>query len=391
VTALLLALLAAAIACVALLYRRVQTAEDALLAGRERSLRIGHDQGAVQTELDRMRKMLDTLQEAVIVVDEDVQIRDANRAAVRMLELGEAPVGAPLLERVRHPEIEKAARSALLEGTTVDRELTFVEPGENRRTLQLIAVPLRGERRAAILTLRDLTQVRHLETVRRDFVTALSHEIQTPLTAIRGYTETLAEGPVPPEDRERYLSVILRNTERLERLLQDLLLLSRAESGRLALEPVQIDVAESCSALVSELEVRFRSADLSAELEGDTSAVALADRRALDHVLLNLLDNAIKYTPSGGWITVRVTREADGVLVEVRDTGVGIPSRDLGRVFERFYRVDRSRSCEVGGSGLGLAIVRHLVEGMRGSISVESEVDRGSTFRVRLPAAPEGD
>jgi two-component system phosphate regulon sensor histidine kinase PhoR len=391
VTALLLALLAAAIACVALLYRRVQTAEDALLAGRERSLRIGHDQGAVQTELDRMRKMLDTLQEAVIVVDEDVQIRDANRAAVRMLELGEAPVGAPLLERVRHPEIEKAARSALLEGTTVDRELTFVEPGENRRTLQLIAVPLRGERRAAILTLRDLTQVRHLETVRRDFVTALSHEIQTPLTAIRGYTETLAEGPVPPEDRERYLSVILRNTERLERLLQDLLLLSRAESGRLALEPVQIDVAESCSALVSELEVRFLSADLSAELEGDTSAVALADRRALDHVLLNLLDNAIKYTPSGGWITVRVTREADGVLVEVRDTGVGIPSRDLGRVFERFYRVDRSRSCEVGGSGLGLAIVRHLVEGMRGSISVESEVDRGSTFRVRLPAAPEGD
>jgi two-component system phosphate regulon sensor histidine kinase PhoR len=391
VTALLLALLAAAIACVALLYRRVQTAEDALLAGRERSLRIGHDQGAVQTELDRMRKMLDTLQEAVIVVDEDVQIRDANRAAVRMLELGEAPVGAPLLERVRHPEIEKAARSALREGTTVDRELTFVEPRENRRTLQLIAVPLRGERRAAILTLRDLTQVRHLETVRRDFVTALSHEIQTPLTAIRGYTETLAEGPVPPEDRERYLSVILRNTERLERLLQDLLLLSRAESGRLALEPVQIDVAESCSALVSELEVRFLSADLSAELEGDTSAVALADRRALDHVLLNLLDNAIKYTPSGGWITVRVTREADGVLVEVRDTGVGIPSRDLGRIFERFYRVDRSRSCEVGGSGLGLAIVRHLVEGMRGSISVESEVDRGSTFRVRLPAAPEGD
>jgi two-component system phosphate regulon sensor histidine kinase PhoR len=389
VTALLLALLAAALACVALLYRRVQTAEDALLAGRERSLRIGRDQGAVQTDLDRMRKMLDTLQEAVVVVDEDLQIRDANRTAVRMLELGEAHVGAPLLERVRHPEIEKAARSALLEGATVDRELTFVEPGENRRTLQLIAVPLRGERRAAILTLRDLTQVRHLETVRRDFVTALSHEIQTPLTAIRGYTETLAEGPVPPEDRERYLSVILRNTERLERLLQDLLLLSRAESGRLTLEPVPIDVAESCSALVSELEVRFRTADLSTELEGDTSAVALADRRALDHVLLNLLDNAIKYTPPGGWVTVRVTRESDGVVVEVRDTGVGIPSRDLGRVFERFYRVDRSR--EVGGTGLGLAIVRHLVEGMGGSISVESEVDRGSTFRVRLPAAGDAD
>ncbi len=219
-------------------------------------------------------------------------------------------------------------------------------------------------------------------------MTALSHEIQTPLTAIRGYTETLADGPVAPEDQERYLAVILRNTERLERLLQDLLLLSRAEGGQLTLEPVRIDVAEACSALVSELEVRFRNADLSTEVEGSGTALAMCDRRALERVLLNLLDNAIKYTPKGGWITIRVGSEGEEILIEIRDTGVGIPSRDLGRIFERFYRVDRSRSREVGGTGLGLSIVRHLAEAMGGSVSVESEVERGSTFRVRLPAAP---
>ena len=388
-TELLLLLLGGALGCVFVLSRRLREAQGASARARvERTIEAGRDQDALRAEIDRTRQALDALQEAVIVVDEKLEIRDVNQTAVRMLDLGDAPVGHPLLERIRHPEIEKAARAALFEGSSVEREISSLEPGEDRRILQLVAVPLQGRERAAILTLRDLTQVRHLETVRRDFVTALSHEIQTPLTAIRGYTETLAEGPVAPEDQERYLAVILRNTERLERLLQDLLLLSRAEGGQLTLEPVRIDVAEACSALVSELEVRFRNADLSTEVEGSGTALAMCDRRALERVLLNLLDNAIKYTPKGGWITIRVGTEAGEILIEIRDTGVGIPSRDLGRIFERFYRVDRSRSREVGGTGLGLSIVRHLAEAMGGSVSVESEVERGSTFRVRLPAAP---
>ena len=388
-TELLLLLLAGALGCVFVLNRRLREAQGASARARvERTIEAGRDQDALRAEIDRTRQALDALQEAVIVVDEELQIRDVNQTAVRMLDLGDAPVGHSLLERIRHPEIEKAARAALFEGSSVEQEISSVEPGEDRKILHLVAVPLQGRERAAILTLRDLTQVRHLETVRRDFVTALSHEIQTPLTAIRGYTETLADGPVTPEDQERYLAVILRNTERLERLLQDLLLLSRAEGGQLTLEPVRIDVAEACSALVSELEVRFRNADLSTEVEGSGAVLAMCDRRALERVLLNLLDNAIKYTPKGGWITIRVGSEGGEILIEIRDTGVGIPTRDLGRVFERFYRVDRSRSREVGGTGLGLSIVRHLAEAMGGSVSVESEVERGSTFRVRLPAAP---
>ncbi len=385
----LLLLLGGALACVFVLNRRLREAQGASARARiERTIEAGRDQDALRAEIDRTRQALDALQEAVIVVDEELQIRDVNQTAVQMLDLGYAPVGHPLLERIRHPEIEKAARAALFEGSSVEREISSIESGEDRKILHVVAVPLQGRERAAILTLRDLTQVRHLETVRRDFVTALSHEIQTPLTAIRGYTETLAEGPVAPEDQERYLAVILRNTERLERLLQDLLLLSRAEGGQLTLEPVRIDVAEACSALVSELEVRFRNADLSTKVEGSGAVLAMCDRRTLERVLLNLLDNAIKYTPKGGWITIRVGSEGEEILIEIRDTGVGIPSRDLGRIFERFYRVDRSRSRDVGGTGLGLSIVRHLAEAMGGSVSVESEVERGSTFRVRLPAAP---
>ena len=286
-----------------------------------------------------------------------------------------------------NPELEKAVRSARAEGRSVERELVALGSEGERRLLQVLAVPLGEEEpERVVVVLRDLTRVRHLETVRRDFVAALSHEIQTPLTAIRGYAETLAQTNVPSGDRDRYLSVILRNTDRLERLLEDLRLLSRAESGELPLSPAPVDLGEVCRSLLEDLEVRLREADLSARVESEGRAVARADRRALDHVLLNLLDNAIKYTPSGGRITVRIGTAADAVTVEVTDTGIGIPSGDLGRVFERFYRVDRARSRDAGGTGLGLAIVRHLLEGMGGSVTVESELDRGSTFRVNLPA-----
>ncbi len=202
-TELLLLLLAGALGCVFVLNRRLREAQGASARARvERTIEAGRDQDALRAEIDRTRQALDALQEAVIVVDDELQIRDVNRTAVRMLDLGDAPVGHSLLKRIRHPEIEKAARAALFEGSSVEQEISSVEPGEDRKILHLVAVPLQGRERAAILTLRDLTQVRHLETVRRDFVTALSHEIQTPLTAIRGYTETLADGPVAPEDQE---------------------------------------------------------------------------------------------------------------------------------------------------------------------------------------------
>jgi two-component system phosphate regulon sensor histidine kinase PhoR len=180
--------------------------------------------------------------------------------------------------------------------------------------------------------------------------------------------------------------VILRNTERLERLLEDLLLLSRAESGGLEFSLAPIGIAEVAREMIRELEVRFEQGKLSVEVEEDPAATeVLADHRALEHVLLNLLDNAIKYTPAGGNITVRTGSDERRAYLQISDTGVGIPSKDLGRIFERFYRVERARPRDVLSTGLGLAIVRHLTEQMGGTVGVESEVGRGSTFTVRLP------
>jgi two-component system phosphate regulon sensor histidine kinase PhoR len=229
--------------------------------------------------------------------------------------------------------------------------------------------------------------------MRREFVANASHELRTPLAAIRGFAETLlGDGSIPEEQRRSYLEVIDRHAKRLGTLVDDLLELSRIESGEYPLELQAVDVAGVAAVLLRDTEARLREKRLDAASETSGPTTAWADPQAVWQILSNLVDNAIKYTEPGGRIRIRVEGDPRRVCVRVSDTGAGIPERDLPRIFERFYRVDRARSRALGGTGLGLSIVKHLVQGQGGEIQVESEIGRGSTFTFSLPrpgSAPE--
>jgi two-component system phosphate regulon sensor histidine kinase PhoR len=239
-----------------------------------------------------------------------------------------------------------------------------------------------------VAVFHDVSEIRRLEDIRRDFVANVSHELRTPLTAIRGFAETLRGSELPVEQSRQYLDVILRHADRLAALIEDLLELSRIEGGtrELALEP--IDSAALARGLLQDLKPRLDARRLQAECRAGPAPLAFADRRALEQVLLNLLDNAIKYSEPGGRIELSISGSTAGVRIDVSDTGIGIPEADRARIFERFYRVDKARARDLGGTGLGLAIVKHLVQAQDGEVFVSSREGHGSTFTVRLPAAP---
>ncbi|MDI3328655.1 MAG: ATP-binding protein [Alicyclobacillaceae bacterium] len=237
----------------------------------------------------------------------------------------------------------------------------------------------------AVIIVHDVTERRRLEQVRREFVTNVSHELKTPVTAIRGLTETLVEEELDQEEQRRFLDLIDREARRLERLVRDLLDLSRLESHSVSLNRVPVDVGLLAREVAEDYMYLAETAGsfLSAEAQGDCSAEVDPDR--LRQVLSNLIDNAIKYTPSGGKIHVSVSGSDQEVKIEVSDTGIGIPPEDQERVFERFYRVDKARARSTGGTGLGLAIVKHIVQLHGGRVEVQSAPGRGSRFTVRLP------
>jgi two-component system phosphate regulon sensor histidine kinase PhoR len=258
------------------------------------------------------------------------------------------------------------------------------------RTLRLHASAFAAaEGSGVVAVFSDVTELRRVEAMRRDFVTHASHELKTPITAIRGFAEMLAEGGVAPADQPRILEIVRSHVARLERLVEDLLELARAESDQPRLQLQTVELASLARAALDGLQTRFAEKRIHARLEDPGAGRALADPNALDVVLSNLLDNALKYTEPGGEIRVQIAAEGERVRLSVEDTGIGIPEADRARIFERFYRVDKARSRVLGGTGLGLAIAKHLVLAMGGEISVESTPGVGSTFHVLLPRAPE--
>jgi two-component system phosphate regulon sensor histidine kinase PhoR len=237
-----------------------------------------------------------------------------------------------------------------------------------------------------LVLLRDVTDAKRAEATRRDFVANASHELRTPIAAIRAAAETLLAGAVDDRAAARgFVEIVARHAERLSRLTQDLLDLSRIESRQWRLDAAPVDVAAVAGQVVDLLAGTAREKGLAVRSEVPADAAVRADARALEQVLVNLVENAVKYTARGG-VTIRAARDGAAWLVEVADTGPGIERHHLPRIFERFYRVDAGRSRDQGGTGLGLAIVKHLVLGMHGEIGVESGAG-GTTFRVRLPAA----
>ena len=327
--------------------------------------------------------------EGVAVVAGDERILYCNRAFEQILELPEgSSQGRKLVEALRQAELVAAVRQVLPGGEEVTGE---VEVGTVRpRSFSVTAAPVQAAgAKSAVLVLHDITELRRLERVRRDFVANVSHEFKTPLTAIQGFAETLLAGALDDHaNRARFVEIIRDHARRLALLTDDLLKLSRIEAGRLELElrPVRVSALVNGCVETARLKAEAKGLRINVRLPDGIPPVN-ADGAQLGEVLQNLLDNAIQYTPPGGQIDVSALSNGKGVTFTVADTGIGIPESELERIFERFYRVDAARSREAGGTGLGLAIARHIVDAHGGRIWVESAVGQGSRFHFRIASA----
>ena len=279
-------------------------------------------------------------------------------------------------------------RTVVASGESLKRRMHLT--GADGRSFEVQAAPLAGESSSgAMAILHDITDLERLERVRKDFVANVSHELRTPLTAIRGYAETLLDGALDdPDNRLRFVEIIQSHAIRLNNIASDLLTLSELESGRPPLAPGKLSVLATLEAAMRtvESEAAMRKVHLGWGTVEDLQV--MGNKIKLEQAFVNLLDNAVKFNRGGGEVWVEASRLAGGkVAVSIADSGIGIPSEDLPRIFERFYRVDKARSREVGGTGLGLSIVKHVIEQMAGSVSVESQLNKGSRFTVVLPEA----
>ncbi|MEW6072121.1 MAG: ATP-binding protein [Planctomycetota bacterium] len=354
--------------------------------GRELAERIA----ALSREDARLRAILAGMVEGVVAVDERDRIAFCNAAARGFLALGDGELqGTELWERTASRELVELIDEARATAATARGELEIVR-GDRDRVLAAQASPFAGGGRSGlVVVLHDITELRRLERVRRDFVANVSHELKTPLTAIQGFVETLLGGALHDEtNNARFLGRIAANVERLNHLVSDLLSLARIESRADAVHLEPVDWREVLPEVVRRLAEVIERKGLVCEMpaEGEEMRVR-GDREAMIQVAGNLLDNAIQYTPAPGMIRIRLRAEGAHVVLEVEDTGIGIPAADLDRVFERFYRVDKARSRGLGGTGLGLSIVKNLVLNMGGEVRVRSVEGEGSTFAVRLPRA----
>ena len=330
----------------------------------------------------RFNTLLEALPAGVIIVEPPGRITAINEAAARMFGIApDRAVGRALIESIRSYELDRRVAAALTDGIEESAELTFIAATERRLLVTTRAVDRGDGRREALVVAIDRTRVMELESMRRDFVSNVSHELRSPLTAIKIMTETL-QGGVDKEASKEFLHNIGRETERMIALVEDLLDLARLESGKLDLRFASVDLADLIRDAVSSQASRAAKLGVTLESVVPDGAVTIAgDRDKLVQVVVNLLDNALRNTPSGGSVTATVGKADQTAFIEVADTGTGIPSDALPHVLERFYVVDRSRAKSTGGTGLGLAIVKHIVEAHGGSVEAQSELGRGSVFR----------
>ncbi|HJS75368.1 MAG TPA: ATP-binding protein [Vicinamibacteria bacterium] len=358
----------------------LQASLDEAVARIRESTRFRED------ERSQSAAILASMSEGVAVVDREQRIRYSNPAFRRALHaVGEESFeGRRLVEVTRQSEILAMVEGVRRGGERMEAEIGTA--GLKPRTFLVRAAPAADA--GAVLVVLDITEIRRLERVRRDFVANVSHELRTPLTAIQGFAETLLRGALDePENSRRFVEIIRDHAWRLARLTEDLLKLSRIEAGKLEVELRPIGVASVVEQCAETARLKLTEKHQSLEVSiCEPAPLAMADSHALLDVLRNLLDNAIQYTPEEGHIAIRVSLSGEKeVRIAVQDDGIGIPSSSHDRIFERFYRVDAARSRKVGGTGLGLSISKHLVDGMGGRIELESQLGRGSTFTVVLP------
>ena len=344
----------------------------------------------LEGERTKVAAILDSMVEGVIAFDQHGRILLMNHAARRIFDLGrEQAEGRPLPTIIRHTEILDLVmgRPQSNGEATRRREIELGPPVERILDAHASSMALAPSGQGTLLVLHDVTELRRLERVRTEFVGNVSHELRTPLTSIRGYLETLLDGALDePANARRFLEIAHTHAERLSRLVDDLLQLSDIETGKLVLKTAPLHLYEVAADVVAFFEKQAAQKSLTLLNRVPTDLRVQADWDRLTQILVNLVDNAVKYTPEQGQVTLGARHEADGLVsVWVTDTGIGIPSTDLPRITERFYRVDKARSRELGGTGLGLAIVKHLVQAHAGELWVDSELGKGTTVHFSLP------
>jgi len=337
--------------------------------------------------------VLEGMTEAVIAVDARRRLLFANEAAGALFGLGPGSVGRLVAELIRSPRVQEAVDFSLAGPAPHRAEIVAAgadaQGASGPRNLSVQGTPLPGSPPpGAVLVFHDVTDLRRLEQMRQDFVANASHELKTPLAAIKAYTETLLDGALHDEAvNERFLTQIDEQADRLNRLILDLLSLARIEAGGSAFHHAPLPLGPVVRKIVEAHRGRAEAKGLEfvTDLPKEDGPWVRADEEAIRQVLDNLIDNAAKYTQEGGRVGVICRADGDRIQIEVSDDGRGLPREDLPRIFERFYRVDKARSRELGGTGLGLAIVKHLVQTLGGRVSVESRSGQGSTFRVTIP------
>jgi two-component system phosphate regulon sensor histidine kinase PhoR len=341
---------------------------------------------ALEHDAETLRATLEGMAEGLWITDERGTILRTNRALRELLFTTRPLIGERPSALFSDEALDLAVRRAC-----VDRQASTLElstRGLRPRQLTAFITPLVGQMSGSAAVFRDVTELRRLEKVRKDFVANVSHELRTPITAIRGYAETLQRGALKDaEMAPRMVEIIHRQSERLSELVEDLLELSRIEGQELELESTAVDLFQAAQRAAETVRVRASSKQIDLRVDVPERLHVRGDKRAVEQVLLNLMDNAVKYTPAAGRVFVDAKALAGKVQVTVRDTGLGMEPKHLQRIFERFYRVDKGRSRDMGGTGLGLSIVKHLVGAMGGDVRAESKLQVGTTFTLSLTKA----
>jgi len=352
----------------------------------------------ISKEKDYLQTILKGMMEGVLVVDGRGRILMVNDALRNLLSFSSDVADKMPLEVIRNAELEAAITSVVREGKNKVLELNVTVPGGRILEVNVVGIlpssnstGADGEGvRGAIAVFHDITRLKELEIIRQDFVANVSHELRTPLTTIKGYAETLLEGALKEEVAFQFVQVIKRHTDRLTKIVEDLLMLSKIESKEFQLKIEFISLPDFINDVIDFVKEAAEKKEISISQSKITSSQAVgADRNYLEQIFINLLDNAIKYTHEGGKVTISaIEKDKREIQFSIEDDGMGIPREDIPRIFERFYRVDKGRSQELGGTGLGLSIVKHLVQAHGGRVWVESQIGEGSTFYFTLPIFP---
>ncbi len=342
-----------------------------------------------KVEAARREAILASMAEGVLAVDERLRVTFCNQALARLAGTRMPSSGMPLIELVRDTTLQETLAEVIRTGQPATRHLQI--PAANGRSFELLAAPLisgnkPGDKPGAIAILHDITDLERLENVRKDFVANVSHEFRTPLAAIAGYSEPLLDGAIDDqENNRRFLEIIRSNAIRLNSIAADLLTLSELQGGAGPQNTEPVPVEEAIDSALSTIAAEAALRGVAIEKGPIDNVVVLGSRYRLEQALVNLLANAVKFNRPSGQVRVETRRNGTSIGILVSDTGTGIPSRDLPRIFERFYRVDKARSRQVGGTGLGLSIVKHIVERMNGHVSATSQLGKGTVFTITLP------